>query len=123
MITVEKFNREIQGEKLLFEKKKKYSLDESKLIVETVANRICHNLYYMSLISAYIPTLTSKVLPSISGEELLEERQFINREVERRRNLPGQYAREEYDYGEFFTKKLQELDVLIIILMLLKVCH
>ena len=105
MMTVDKFKKEIQGEKLLFQKKGEYSIDEINLILETVSNRLSHNLYYMSLITGYIPTLTSKVLPNVSQEEYQKEVAFINREVERRRRLPGQYAREESDYGDFFTKK------------------
>lgn len=104
MTLIEQFDREIQGEKLLYLNKEKYTDEESKLIIETIARRISKNYYYPSLISKYQPILTEKVWININEDELKEEKIAIEREFERIANLSKGYAEEERDFAHYNTK-------------------
>jgi len=105
MTIVEKFNREIEGEKLLYSRKENYSKEESKLIVETVANRMQNNMYYGSLLHFHISLLEEKILPNIDEEELKNERRIINDEIDRRNSWYLSHLLDEYDYAHYIIRE------------------
>jgi len=69
MTIVQKFNREIKGEKLLYLNKDEYTSYEANLVFDAVANRMDRNLYYTVLISNYFPVLKTKILPQIDSSK------------------------------------------------------
>jgi hypothetical protein len=105
MTIVQKFNREIEGEKLLYINKDSYNKEEANLVFDAVANRMMHNLYYPTLILHYIQPLKSKILPQIDMVAKAKEFEAV---ADKLVSLQCRYKEdvlEEYDYGQYCVKE------------------
>ena len=101
MTITEQIDKEIQGEKLFYERKSSYTKEESKLIIESVYLRMCSNVYYGSMISSFMPDLVNKIIPNVNEEEMEEEIMLIKASAEIFSGAKEEKVNEEADYGHF----------------------
>ena len=101
MTITEQIDKEIQGEKLFYERKSSYTKEESKLIFESVYNRMSNNSYYTSMILDYVPDLMDKVLPNLSDEDINSKKKKMFACIEIFNGMPTEAIVEESDYGHF----------------------